>query len=106
MLCDNAPVKETCPLIDDVKSVLFYLNDGETPDIKDALDLLEKIRDANSKLREWGNEQYNRAEDLEKEYEHKKGQLEGEIKDLTKEVEELQEEVYDLKQEIREMNGQ
>jgi len=90
---DHSPIKQTCPDIDrvisDIKDAygememaLRYIKgedySGAESSIESAMrwiedykgkrfNLLEDIRNANSNLREWGNEQYERAENLEKE---------------------------------------
>lgn len=67
---DNSPVGNTCPWIDEAIYVLeqskCYWNESE---VDNAVKALEKVRDANSELRDWGNELYRRVEELESEME-------------------------------------
>lgn len=95
---DAAPIGHTCPMIDDI---IYFIKDIEWDDqeidlqkeSEKALNILEKIRSANSTLREWGNEQYQRAEEAEKEVDYYKDRvsiLEDEIADLKKQIEELE----------------
>ena len=54
---------------------------------------IEEVRDANSSLREWGNEEYNRAEEAEEERDQAirdKECLEEETEELRAKVEELE----------------
>ena len=68
----NAPVRETCPSIDGIISEL------------------EELRASNSKLRDWGAEEYDRAEEAEQklsEAEDTISELEDAINDLRGELE-------------------
>ena len=92
---DAAPIRNTCPVIDSVidkiqEAIKYakYLNVyAETEiseeysssiikELKDALPQMEAIREANETLRLWGNEEYVRAEEIEKEMEYLKRQSE------------------------------
>lgn len=69
---DYAPIGNTCPMIDEVVSFLNGIQwNEEEADLKSqaiqALEILEKIRNANSTLREWGNEEFKEKEYFEKE---------------------------------------
>jgi len=74
---DNAPIKNTCPIINDVvrifesfKSDIKITDDDDLPDFiadcDNGLSILEDIRTANQTLRDWGNEECTRANELEK----------------------------------------
>ena len=67
----DAPVSETCPDIDKV------------------IAMLEELRAANSKLREWGADLFDRAEQLESELDEAKDA----ISDYQNEIESLKEEL-------------
>ena len=59
-MIDRAPVKNTCPSIDELINYLEgfkrdFLNDDNEYDFEMAFSLIEDIRDANKELREWGN---------------------------------------------------
>lgn len=68
------PVGATCPYIDEV---IAFLGDNA-----EAIEIMEKIRAMNGKLRDWGNEEANRVDELE-----------GEISDKDKEISEYKEEI-------------
>lgn len=59
----NAPVPYTCPAIDGVKNRL----DDIIKEVENCKDEIEELRDANDRLRRWGDEECERANDLEKE---------------------------------------
>ena len=94
---DNAPVSHTCPKIDDVINTLNEIYISEEPISRGELasieSTMEKIRKDNSALRDWGNEEYERAEENEKDRDY--------YKDL---AEKYENEISDLKQEIRELH--
>lgn len=65
---DNSPVSPTCPEIDSATESISSIRDTLSEQIEELNYLskgLEKLRTENSDLRTWGNEQYNRAEELE-----------------------------------------
>jgi hypothetical protein len=80
---DNAPIGNTCPSIDAIigtmeqaKDEAVYIHNNAEGDFLDsaneiifqleqAIKEMENIRDANSLLREWGNEQYERADEIQ-----------------------------------------
>ena len=80
------PVGATCPYIDEVIAFL-----GDNPE---AIELMEKIRAMNGKLRDWGNEDANRVDELE-----------GEISDKDKEINNLQRDIENLNDEIKELTN-
>lgn len=69
----DAPVSDTCPDIDNV------------------IAMLEELRVANSKLREWGAELFDRVDELEKD-----------LEEATTQVGDLQDEIECLKEELKE----
>jgi chaperonin cofactor prefoldin len=69
-MTDNAPVRNTCPTIDNViYKIETAIDEAESiiKKLSEALREMETIRDDNTTLREWGNEQYDRAETAEAE---------------------------------------
>ena len=74
----SAPVKHTCPDINDVieKSKTF---------VNDIIYDLEKLRKSNELLREWGNEKEEEVEELK-----------NKIKNLEKEIEILENKINEL----------
>src|SRR5437868_1225795 len=96
---DNAPIGHTCSLIDSILSRLHDLyssgesmNGGEYASIEKDI---EKVRGANSTLRDWGNEMNNKADDYE-----------SELDDLRNQLPRLEEEINDLRTELKELNKQ
>ena len=107
---DNAPIGHTCPIIDSVigkmesaKNEADYISKHPEEDsieeantilgeLIDAIKEIEDVRSANSELRDWGNEEYNRAEEAE-----------GERDEAIKDKEYLQEEIDELKAKIEEL---
>lgn len=110
---DNAPIGHTCPIIDNVigkmesaKNEADYISKHPEEDsseeantilgeLVDAIKEIEDVRSANSELRDWGNEEYNRAEEAE-----------GERDEAIRDKEYLQEEIGELKAKIEEMETQ
>jgi chromosome segregation ATPase len=104
---DNAPVGNTCPMIDDVVSHIdnivgqsaegwenYTTNEGEL-----AKGLMEKIRSANDSLRTWGNEMCQERDEFEKENDYNLArikELELEVSNYTDENKELKQEIDDL----------
>lgn len=94
---DNAPIGNTCSIIDDIVSrlesakgearyIVKHADEDNTEEAHTILDELisvisdmENIRSDNQELRHWGNDEYARAESLE-----------TEIDDLKMQIEELQ----------------
>jgi hypothetical protein len=63
---DNSPVGNTCPWIDEAIHVLDSSKcDYNGTEVDNAIKALEKVRSANSELRDWGNELYLRVQELE-----------------------------------------
>lgn len=94
---DNAPIGHTCPKIDSVISQIHSLYMSSEDMSRSEYDhfekLMEEIRTANSTLREWGNEQYQIAEEFEKNLDYEKNKvsdLEDEVASLKKEVNQLE----------------
>lgn len=114
---DKAPVGNTCPIID---SVISYMDSakGEAEYIKanpeedstneavniiselaSAISEIENVRDANVELRQWGNDEYERADEAEGERGdaiRDKEYLEDEIEQLKARIEELEEELSNV----------
>lgn len=101
---DNAPIKNTCPMINEVISILEYpvwnLEDEDEADLAErsklGVQIMEDIRKANETLREWGNDEHNEKESLEKE----RNELIDKVDDLEKEISQLKDELESLKQEV------
>ena len=86
---DNSGIENTCPKIDEVISAIDSVNWEESYwDAKTITEIMEKIRKANSDLRDWGNQMCRERDELQ-----------DEIYELQKEKEDLQDEIYALKEE-------
>lgn len=90
---DQSGVPETCPWIDEVLTMLDEIRmasaEIEQDDFDRISELLEKVRSANLSLRQWGNENYEMAEER--------------LYDLNKQesaISELKDDVYYLKKEL------
>ena len=99
---DNAPVSYTCPMINKVISVLESLNwdDCSWYRKEDVIDIMEEIRDANDKLRCWGNEKHEECEELEDRIFELEQSIEGrnsKISGYIDTIEELRAEIEQLK---------
>lgn len=103
---DHTGIDQTCPLIDKVRDFIEGINDDDTgSDLKKAGDeaclLLEKIRKMNSDLRDFGNNQSESLEEMEKDRDY--------YQDLAdkheKEIEYLKSEIKDLEKEINLANS-
>lgn len=84
---DNAPIKNTCPIINDVIRYIEgfreeFSNEDNDLDFHCALGVMEDIRAANLELRNWGNDLYKDLQILEKE----RGILVGKIEELEHEL--------------------
>jgi len=109
---DNAPIGNTCPTIDNIigkmeyaKGEAEYILKHQEEDSKheansilgeliDAISDMESIRSDNQELRQWGNDEYNRAEDANSyrgEAVKRCEDLETEVDSLKAQIEELQE---------------
>lgn len=100
---DNAPVGNTCPMIDGVLDCIHTLYKSSEEMSKGELDYmvqtLEKIRHHNEELRSWGNEECDKATDLEKELDNSKDEvsaLEEDIKEYKSEIKELENQLFQL----------
>jgi len=85
---DNSPVNSTCPEINSATESISSIRDTLLEQIEELNYLskgLEKLRTENSDLRTWGNEQYDRVEELEKE-----------LKGANKEIDELKRELKEF----------
>lgn len=107
---DHAPISNTCPTIDSIISKLYSAKDeaeyikkhpeeGNTTEaisiiglLSDAISEMENIRSDNMDLRQWGNDEYERAYNLESEvddYARKCEMLESEVDYLKLKIDEL-----------------
>jgi ElaB/YqjD/DUF883 family membrane-anchored ribosome-binding protein len=111
MAQDNAPIKHTCPIIDSIiaemesaKGEAEYILKNKNEDseiearaiivaLESAIGIIEDVRTANSTLREWGNDEYERAEEAEK--------REAEA---LREIEDLKDRILELKDNIEELS--
>lgn len=105
---DNSLIPQTCPKIDSVLSIITDIYSADEPITKGELQniekLMEEIREANSKLRDWGNDEYNRAEELEKDkdyYQNEHEKAQSEVDSLKSEVDSLKSEIKDLEKELQ-----
>lgn len=110
---DNAPVGHTCLDIDEAQSIannvissidasLGSFNEAKTY-LSNLIFQLEFLRNENSKLRDWGNEYYNKCENLEdelKNMEYEKDRYKEEVDDLKSECRSLQDEINERENEI------
>lgn len=109
MAKDYSPIRHTCPMIDEVINIIMYpewdLSDPDEEKLRDefkeAIDIMEQIRTANSTLREWGNETYIEKLDLEKEIDW----LEKRVAELEYEVRNYQDEIKSLENQLEELEN-
>jgi chromosome segregation ATPase len=104
---DNAPVKNTCPIIDDVINYIEnfreeFGNEDNNIDFHFALGVMEDIRSANSELRDWGNDLYRELEGLEQE----RNKLIDELDDSQSELEKANTKIEELEDFITELQEQ
>lgn len=113
---DNAPIGHTCPIIDDVialmenaKSEAEWMNKNPDEDsasesnmiidfLSDAIRTIEKVREANETLRDWGNDLYEELDNANKEI----SELEEENSELGDRISELEQKVDDLEYDLNE----
>jgi len=97
---DNAPIGHTCPKIDSVISMIHsvYTSSEEMSrnEYTEFKKLMEEIRSANSALREWGNELYYKADELESDLDDANRQ----VKDLESDIESLRAEIKELEKDL------
>lgn len=94
MARDNAPVRYTCPMIDEIISAIDSVEwDEEYWTKKELIETMENIRHANDLLRSWGNDLYEKLQKLE-------NQLDDEFNDLIRENESLKSEVSKLENKL------
>ncbi len=96
---DNAPIGNTCPMIDEVISGINSVDwSDNTFHTSDSLgETMEKIRSANLTLRNWGNDECKRANELDNDLDYANRQ----IKDLEAEVKSLKADIdYYSSQEL------
>jgi chromosome segregation ATPase len=105
---DNAPVKNTCPIIDDVIRYIESFreelgNEENDIDFHFALGVMEDIRSANSELRDWGNSLYDDLHHVEKERDNLIDELDDSQSELEKantKIEELEDFITELQEQI------
>jgi chromosome segregation ATPase len=105
---DNAPIKNTCPIINDVVNYLErfredFSNEDNDLDFHCALGVMEDIRAANLELRNWGNGLYRDLQSLEKERDaliDKVDESEHELMRVNARIEELENYIDELQQKI------
>lgn len=88
----NYPVGHTCPDIDRVINFLQGLSLAspvEDQDRNASIDIMEELRTANSKLREWGEGLFEELKDVQDEQDD----LESERDKLLKKIDELEQEL-------------
>lgn len=94
---DNAPIGNTCPIIDDVVNYIEnfreeFSNEDNDIDFHFALGVMEDIRSANLELRNWGNDLYQELEELKKERDN----LIDELNDSEEELERANSKIDEL----------
>lgn len=102
---DETGVPHTCPLID---SVIAILDDVDLDEAQMAKMDMESIRSHNSDLREFGNKEYQRAENLQREVDDlqlRAEELNRENEILQQKVETVTDELEDLKKHVAELEG-
>ena len=105
---DNAPIKNTCPIINDVVSYLEkfredFSNEDNDLDFHFALGVMEDIRAANLELRNWGNDLHRDLESVSKERDiliDKLDEAEHELMRANSRIEELEDYIDELQQRI------
>jgi hypothetical protein len=90
---DNSNIPNTCPKIDEVISAIESVDWGDSSywDKRILIEILEKIRKANSDLRDWGNQMCRERDDLE-----------DQLDELRKENQSLKDEASYLEKVIKE----
>ena len=85
---DYAPVGNTCPMIDEVISAIESVDWSENTfhTAQSVSEIMEKIRSANLELRNWGNDEFKRAEELEKDLDYANREIE-QLKDVIENIE-------------------
>lgn len=112
---DPTDVDQTCPLIDEVLRFIEAVsmdnqdNEDYQKDCDRAEQVLEMIRTANSKLRDFGCKEYEKEIDLEKDLERANdriNELEKESKWYEKSIDQLKDTIYDLEIQLTEQQDQ
>ena len=104
---DNSGIDNTCPKIDEVISAIESVSWDEDNywDAKTVTEIMEKIRKANSDLRDWGNQMCRERDELQDQYddlEKENKNLKSDIDYYVKKVKELESEIYSLESSINE----
>jgi chaperonin cofactor prefoldin len=109
---EKEPVGQTCPTINavirDVNAIYNIIEnvDGSNEqDLKDILENMEQIREANSLLRNWGNDLLNRKKELEEELSDKVEEMEKTISDLEENIETYKDEIKRLEKLIEDLEN-
>jgi len=91
MARDNAPIGNTCPIINDVVRYIegFKFDEDFEYEKSQCLSVVEDIRSANQTLRDWGNEMHDEKEELQGQVDS----LESEVVDLKDKIEALESEL-------------
>lgn len=103
---DNAPIGNTCPIINDVVNYLErfredFSNEDNDIDFYFALGVVEDIRVANLELRNWGNGLHRDLEDVSKERDKLIDELDNSENELMRanvRIDELEYYIDELKQ--------
>lgn len=100
---DHTDIPNTCPFIDNVIRFIDSIDfdDDMSDEAVSICKILEEIRTHNSDLRDFGNEQYNRAEELNDDcnsYKETINELEYEIIALKKELDEAEDRYQKLEE--------
>lgn len=99
---DHTGVPHTCPKIDEVISFISNLDinwEEEYHTQQELIDLMEAIRDANGKLRDFGNEKAKEVDWLEGELRNKQWEVDA----LTEEIGYLNTTIGELEDELAEV---
>lgn len=103
---DNAPIGNTCPIIDEALSLMDISWDLDNEDESDcaknltkAMELIEQVRGANSTLREWGNEMCKERDDFENEVDALTRRIAEMERDYNSEIASLEQQIEELKSE-------
>lgn len=119
MRLPNEPVRNTCPAINRLQKTIKEINNNFASfkeedsnedfldamnnaswELQDVYDTLEELRNANSALRDWGNELTSLAENLESEKDAEIGELQNIISEKETEISDLEDTINELEQTL------